>query len=108
MKEKLKNLSLVIDTRLKSSPKRTGKEKILNMENLREVLRTQELRMLKLFLFGSVIAISGLCIFVFTGADSSYLTFFGMAILIIAMVQLYRIENMIDKVNSEIRRRRFS
>lgn len=108
MKEKLKNLSLVIDTRLKSSPKRTGKEKILNMENLREILRTQELRMMKLFLFGSVIAISGMWIFVITGADSSYLTFFGMAILIIAMVQLWKLENMIDRVNEEIRRSRFS
>lgn len=108
MKEKLKNLSLVIDTRLKSSPKRTGKEKILNMENLREILRTQELRMMKLFLFGSVIAISGMWIFVITGVDSSYLTFFGMAILIIAMVQLWKLENMIDRVNEEIRRSRFS
>ena len=108
MKEKNKNLSLVINTRLKSSPKRTGKEKILNMENLREILRTQELRMMKLFLFGSVIAISGLWIFVITGVDSSYLTFFGMAILIIAMVQLWKLENMIDRVNEEIRRSRFS
>lgn len=108
MKEKNKNLSLVINTRLKSSPKRTGKEKILNMENLREILRTQELRMMKLFLFGSVIAISGMWIFVITGVDSSYLTFFGMAILIIAMVQLWKLENMIDRVNEEIRRSRFS
>ena len=108
MKEKIKNLSLVINTRLKSSPKRTGKEKILNMENLREILRTQELRMMKLFLFGSVIAISGMWIFVITGVDSSYLTLFGMAILIIAMVQLWKLENMIDRVNEEIRRSRFS
>ena len=108
MKEKNKNLSLVINTRLKSSPKRTGKEKILNMENLREILRTQGLRMMKLFLFGSVIAISGMWIFVITGVDSSYLTFFGMAILIIAMVQLWKLENMIDRVNEEIRRSRFS
>ena len=78
------------------------------MENLREILRTQELRMMKLFLFGSVIAISGMWIFVITGVDSSYLTFFGMAILIIAMVQLWKLENMIDRVNEEIRRSRFS
>lgn len=108
MNEKIKNLSLVINTRLKSSPKRTGKEKILNMENLREILRTQELRMMKLFLFGSVIAIIGILIFTFTGIDTSYFTFFGMAILIIALVQLFKLENMIDRVNSEIRRSRFS
>ena len=97
MNEKIKNLSLVINTRLKSSPKRTGKEKILNMEsleNLREVLRTQELRMMKLFLFGSVTAIIGLLIFVFADIDSSYLTFFGMATLIVAQIQLFKIENI--------------
>lgn len=108
MKEKLKNLSLVIDTRLKSSPKRTRKEEILKMENLREVLRSQELRMMKLFLFGSVIAINGIALFVFADIDTSYITFFGMAILIVALVQLWKLENMIDRVNSEIRRSRFS
>lgn len=108
MNEKIKNLSLVINVRLKSSPKRTRKEKILNMENLREILRSQELRMMKLFLFGSVIAIIGILIFTFTGIDTSYFTFFGMAILIIALVQLFKLENMIDRVNSEIRRSRFS
>ena len=79
-----------------------------NLENLREILRTQELRMMKLFLFGSVTAIIGLLIFVFADIDSSYLTFFGMATLIVAQIQLFKIENMIDRVNSEIRRSRFS
>tara|TARA_Y100000004_G_C8895334_1_gene403871 strand:+ start:583 stop:861 length:279 start_codon:yes stop_codon:yes gene_type:complete len=72
-----------------------------NMSTLKDLVRIQQLRVIRMLAIGVTISINGIVFKIFTDLNSFYLTLFGMGILIISLIQIYRLENLIDKINSK-------
>lgn len=72
-----------------------------NMSTLKDLVRVQQLRAIKTLFFGVTISINGIALNIFADLNSFYLTLFGMGILIISLIQLYRLEDLIDEINSK-------
>ena len=72
-----------------------------NMSTLKDIIRVQQLKVIKLLAIGVTITINGIALNIFADLNSFYLTLFGMSILIMSLIQLYKLEDLMDKINSK-------
>lgn len=72
-----------------------------NMSTLKDLVRLQQLKVIKMLAIGVIISINGIALKLFTDLNSFYLTLFGMGILIISLIQLYKLEDLMDEINSK-------
>lgn len=72
-----------------------------HMSTLKDLIRIQQLKVIKMLTFGVIITIWGIVFKLFTDLNSFYLTIFGMGILIISLIQLYRLEDLMDEIHSK-------